>query len=114
MAEHTASMTTIERILNDEHTVRMRNPDPPPNAWEGKIVNRVGVLDEGDPGERDFFRVMDEIEYDDGIRRIRLAYYWKYHDADSDDWAWGSQDTFTATKELFMELLDAAKKKRMV
>ena len=107
-------MTTIERILKDEHTVSMRNPDPPPKFWEGKIVNRVGVLDAGDPGERDFFRVMDEIEYKDGTHRIRLAYYWKYHDAGDDEWAWGSQDTFTATKDLFAELLRKAREKGIV
>lgn len=111
---HRGQVTTIQHILSVPKHVKMRNPKPPPDFWEGDIVSRVGILDEGDSGERDFFRVMDEIKYNDGTRRIRLGYYWKEHDATGGSWIWGSQDTFTATKDLFADLVRQGRGKGML
>src|SRR3989442_11756458 len=98
-------MTTINEILKVPKPVRMNNPDDTDHPWTGILRNRTGAEERGDEGERDYFRVIDEIEYDDKTKRIRLAYYWKHHEAPDDEWAWGSQDTFSATKNLFSELL---------
>ncbi len=89
----------------------MENPDDPDDLWVGKVVKRVGIEDSGGPGlrgrsgERDFYRVMDRIIFDDGREVIRLGYYTKRHEEPEDVWRWGSQTTFSATVEDLEELL---------
>lgn len=68
--------------------------NPQTKEKEGGTVLREEVVECKTVEHRDYYKIAQLLQWDDGRFSIRLAYYLKPSGAKDTDWRWGSQTTF--------------------
>ena len=77
---------------------------------KGQVVDEVGV-EERNPQEGDYRKLIQLIKWDDGEEFVRFGYYVKDHGSAERKWRWGSQTTMQLPRSLAKEFVRKAEAK---
>lgn len=71
------------------------------------IVHREELVEKLEQEPKDYYKVAQLLEWEDGGWSVRFGYYIKPHGAKDDDWQWGAQTTSIISIENLRELVEA-------
>lgn len=81
--------------------------DPQTHKKEGGTVHQQELIEHLKQKPKDYYKVAELLEWQDGAWSIRLGYYLKPHGAKDNEWQWGSQTTSIIDIESIDNLIKA-------
>jgi hypothetical protein len=77
-----------------------------PSVGKG-TVHREELVEKLEQEPKDYYKVAQLLEWEDGGWSVRFGYYIKPHGAKDDEWRWGAQTTSIISIENLRELIEA-------
>jgi hypothetical protein len=79
---------------------------PEDKRVEGGTVHQEELVEHLEGEERDYYKVVQLLEWRDDGWSVRLGYYLRPHGTSDENWTWGSQTTSVISIEYIGKLID--------